>query len=59
MDGICKRCGLAYEACKYPISHSHPTVDNISNLSDGSDSGFSGRDYSDLMEFTPNLRRSA
>ena len=27
---ICSRCGRSYKACKYPISHSHPTVDHVS-----------------------------
>lgn len=27
--GCCKHCGEAYEACKYPVSHAHPTIDAI------------------------------
>lgn len=41
----CKVCGKSYEACKYPISHSHPTVDNIEvepELDSNTDSRFAG-----------------
>lgn len=28
MNGTC-RCGKTYTDCKYPVAHSHPTIDTI------------------------------
>lgn len=35
LEGNCRVCGRTYEACEYPLRHSHPTIDNIELDSEG------------------------
>jgi hypothetical protein len=56
MNGTCK-CGKTYEACKYPVAHSHPTIDtielpaNIRAIGDKTPAQYTARDIAVLNEY--------